>query len=155
MAETTGTTLKERLNADLHDAMRSNNDVRRSTIRLALADVHNAEIAAGHGFGDAEVEGTLKHQAKQRRDSIDEFEKAGRTDLVQKESAELEVLRSYLPETMSREEIRAIARAVIAETAASGPRDKGKVMGPLLKRIAGRAEGRDVNDEVTALLTGG
>lgn len=146
--------LKERLAADLRDALRAGDAVRKVTIRGASAAIRNAEIAAGRAYQDSDVLGVLQREVKQRRDSIEEFGKAGRPDLVAKESAELAVLQTYLPEQLTRAEIEAEARAVIAETGASGPRDKGKVMPVLVKRLAGRAEGREVNAVVSALLGG-
>ncbi len=165
--------LKEQLNEDLRAAMRGGDDVRKLTLRGLLAAVRNAEDAAvksrmdavkgeAHDeggrmlveFGDDEVTQVIRRQVKQRQDSIEQFEKAGRQDLVQKESAEMAVLQAYLPQQMGRDQIEQEVRAVIAETGATGPSDKGKVMPVLMKRLAGKADGREINAVVTELLTG-
>jgi len=99
------------------------------------------------------VIGVIAKQAKQRRESIEEFQKANRQDLVDKEAAELKVLETYLPAQMSREDVAAEARKVIEETGAKGPQDKGRVMAALMPRLAGRADGKLVNEAVTELLT--
>src|SRR4051812_9489916 len=148
-------TIKERLSDDLKSALRAADEDRKRTLRLAMASVRNAEIAAGRELDDAGVTDVLRKEVKQRRDSIEEFQRFGRDDLVQRESTELGILQDYLPQTMSRDEIAVAAREIIAEVGASGARDKGKVMGPLLKRLSGRAEGRDVNEVVTELLASG
>src|SRR5262245_51865610 len=109
-------TLKERLNEDLRAALRSADEVRKVTIRGALAAIRNAEIAAGRDFDDADVLRVLQPDAKQRRDSSEEFKKGKRQALVDKESAEIDVIQAYLPQQMGREEIAGEARAVIAET---------------------------------------
>jgi uncharacterized protein YqeY len=102
---------------------------------------------------DEQVLAVVAAQAKQRRQSIDAFKKAGRDDLVQKEEAELDVLQAYLPAQLSREEILAEARNVMDETGARSPADKGKVMPVLMKRLGDRADGRSVNEVVTELLS--
>ncbi len=163
-------TLKERIQADLAQAMRERDETRKSALRLLMAAVRNAEIpaapedeadleriaAAGKGAGldDEAVIEVIQKQVKQRRDSIDQYRKADRTDLVDKEEAELAVLESYLPEQASREEIEAAARKVVAETGASGPRDMGKVMPVIMAEFKGRADGRLVSEVVRSLLGG-
>jgi uncharacterized protein YqeY len=146
--------LKQRLTADLQDAMRQQERTRRDTIRMALAAIHNAEIEArGELDEDAALDVLIK-QAKMRRESIVEFEKGGRQDLVDKETAELEVISSYLPQQLSRDEIVETARQVIQETGASGPKDIGRVMPALMQRLQGRADGRLASEVVRELLAG-
>ncbi len=144
--------LKQQLANDLKDAIRQGQEARKNAIRMVTWAVKNAEVEKGGDLSDTDVLGVISKQVKQRRESIDEFEKAGRSDLVAKESDELTVLEAYLPPQVGREEIAEAAREVIAEVGASGPRDKGKVMPVLVKRLAGRAEGRDINEVVTDLL---
>jgi uncharacterized protein YqeY len=144
--------LKEQLNDDLRNAMRQHEDVRRDTLRLLLASVHNAEIAAGHDLDDGETIAVIAKEAKQRRESIEEFGKANRADLVAKEEAELGVIAGYLPQQATREEIMEAARRVVQETGASGARDLGKVMPVLMQQFRGRAEGGDVKAVVRELL---
>ena len=147
-------TLKEQIQSDLHDAMRAQEEIRKSALRMLTAAVHNAEIDARHEFDDAAVLSVIQKQAKQRRESIAEFRKGNRQDLVDREEAELTVLEAYLPQQAPRDEIEAAARKQIAETSAAGPRDIGKVMPPLMQQFAGRADGRVVSDVVKELLGG-
>jgi hypothetical protein len=148
--------LKEQLTADLTDAMRQSDEVRKSTLRMLLAAVNVAEVAGSERkqLTDEQVMQVLTRQVKQRRESIAEFEKADRQDLVDKEAAELKILETYMPPQMPREEIEAEARKAIAEVGAKAPSDKGKVMKILMPRLSGRADGRDINEVVTELLAG-
>ena len=144
----------DQLQTDLHEAMRAGDANRRDTLRLTLAALKNARIAAGNELEDSDMLAVLTKEAKQRQESIDEFRKAGRQDLVDKESAELAVLRGYLPEQLSREEIAEAATRVVTETGASGMKDIGKVMPPLMEELRGRADGKMVNEVVHELLSG-
>lgn len=152
-------TLKERIEADLNTAMRARDEVRKSTLRMLIAAIRNAEIPAEGStaqgrasLDDAAVTDVVLKQIKQRRDSIDSFRKAKREDLAVIEEAELVVLIEYGPKQVTREEIEAAARRVVAETGASGARDIGKVMPVLTKEFAGRADGRAINEVVRSLL---
>lgn len=145
-------TLKERIQQELNDAMRAKDETRKSALRMLRAAIHNGEIAGRHEFTDDEVVAIAKQQVKQRRDSIAEFSKAGRQDLVDIEQAELEIISTYLPAQVGREAIEAAARAVIAETGASGPKEMGKVMGPLVKQFGATADGKLVSEVVKELL---
>jgi uncharacterized protein YqeY len=144
--------LKDQLNDDLRDALRSRDETRKTTIRLALSAVHNAEIATGAPLDEAGVIAVLAREVKQRRESIEEFGKGKRQDLVDKEQAELDILLTYLPQQLSREEITAEARKVIAQVGASGPKDKGKVMPAIMGALRGKADGSEINAVVTELL---
>ena len=144
--------LKDKLADDLKDALRQGDETRKTAIRMTIAAVKNAEVAAIKQLDDPEVLAVIAKQVKQRKESIEEFGKAGRQDLVDKEAAEMRILETYLPPAMSREEIVQEARKVIAEGGAKGPGDKGKVMSALMPLLAGRAEGRLINEVVTELL---
>ena len=144
--------LKEQLANDLKDAIRQRDEPRKIAIRMTISAIKYAEIKRGAALSEADFLTLVSREAKQRLESIAEFEKADRRDLVEKERAELEVLQSYLPAQVSRDEIAEAAREVIAEVGAGGPRDKGKVMPVLIGRLAGRAEGREINEVVTELL---
>jgi uncharacterized protein YqeY len=152
--------LKDQLSADLRDAMREADETRKSTLRMLITAVRNAEIppegdTASTGRRELDDDGVLdvvRKEVKQRRDSIDLYQKAGRQDLAGKEEAEVAVLLTYLPQQMSRAEVDAVARAIIARTGATGPADKGKVMPAIMAELRGKAEGREINASVTELL---
>ena len=144
--------LKERIQSDLRAAMLARDEPRKAALRMLTAAIKNAEIEAGDELAEGELLVVLQRQVKQRRESITEFRKGGRNDLVEREEAELEAFAGYLPEEASREEIEEAAQATIAETGASGPRDIGKVMPVLIKRFQGRADGRVISEIVRGLL---
>lgn len=144
--------LKEQLQSDLLNAMRARDETRKSSLRMLTAAIKNAEIEARAPLADADVLSVIQKQVKQRRESIIEFEKGGRQDLVDKERAEMTILETYLPQQAGRDEIEAAARRIIAETGATSVRDIGKVMPVLVKEFAGTADGRAINDVVRSLL---
>jgi uncharacterized protein YqeY len=144
--------LKDKLSDDLKQALREGDDVRKRTLRVLIAAAHNAEIEKGETLDDSGTLAVIAKQAKQRRESAEEFRKGRRQDLVEREEAEAAVLDAYLPAAMSREEIVEAARKVIAEVGAQGPRDIGKVMPALVKQLAGRAEGGEISAVVRELL---
>ena len=145
--------LKEKLSTDLKQAMKGGDTVRRLVIRLVLAAVKNAEIAKQAALADSDILGVIAKEVKQHQESIEAFRQGNRQDLVAKEEAELAVLQEYLPEQMTRDEIIAEARRIIEEVGAQGPRDKGKVMPKLIAQLKGRADGREINEVVTELLS--
>ncbi|MEO8456917.1 MAG: GatB/YqeY domain-containing protein [Chloroflexota bacterium] len=146
---------KEQLTADLTAAMRAGDEVRKSTLRMLLTAVKNAEVSGSErkDLSDEQVMQVVAKQVKQRKESIDEFKKASRHDLVEKETAELIILEAYMPEQMGRDEIAAEVRKAIEEVGAKGPQDKGKLMQVLMPRLSGKAEGREINAVVTELLS--
>ncbi|UCC59469.1 MAG: GatB/YqeY domain-containing protein [Dehalococcoidia bacterium] len=146
--------LQEKLAADLKDAMKSGDKTRLEVVRMLRASIKNAEIKQQKSLEDPDILGVIAKEAKQRRESIAEFTKGNRQDLVAKEEAELAIIIGYLPEQISREEIITAARQVIEEIGARGPSDKGKVMQKLMPQLKGKAEGRDINETVTELLGG-
>ena len=145
-------TLQEKLQDDLKDAMRSGDTTRRSVIRYLRAQIHNQEIASQGPLDDQDIAVLLSKQAQQRRDSMEAFQKGNRTDLVEKEQAELDIILGYLPQQMSDEEIGDLVRQAIQQVAAVGPRDMGKVMGALMPQLRGTADGKRVSALVSQLL---
>ncbi len=145
--------LKQKLMDDLKQAMRAGDGVRRSVIRLVMAAIKNAEIARQAALSDADILGIIAKEVRQRQESIESFTQGNRHDLVAQEETELAVLREYLPQQMTREEIVVEARRVIDEVSACGLGDKGKVMPKLIGQLKGRADGREINAVVTELLS--
>jgi len=144
--------LKEKLEADLRQAMKDRDNVKRSTLRLLLAAIKNAEIAKRGSLGNPDILGVVAREVKQRNESIEAFKQGDRQDLVAQEEAEMAILQEYLPRQLSREEVIVEARQVIEEVGAQGPRDKGKVMSRIMAQLKGKADGREINEIVTELL---
>ena len=144
--------LKQKLADDLKQAMKGGDTVRRSTIRLLMASINNAEIAKRATLDNADILGIIAKEVRQHQESIDSFQQGNRPDLVAKEEAEMAVLQGYLPQQMTHEEIVEAARQVIGEVGAQGPGDKGKVMPKLIAQLKGKADGREINAVVTELL---
>ncbi len=148
-------TLKERINEDMKAAMRAREADRLSAIRLLLAAIKQKEVDERVAADDAAVTAIIEKLIKQRRDSIEQFDKGGRQDLVARETAELTLLTSYLPQQMSEAELVAAVDAAIAETGAAGPQAMGKVMALLKPRLAGRADMGKASALVKQKLAGG
>lgn len=134
------TSLKDRITEDMKSAMRARDAERLSAIRLLLAAIKQKEVDERVVADDTAVVGIVEKLIKQRNDSIQQFEKAGRVDLANKEKAEAELLRAYLPQQMSDAELSAAIDAAVAESAANGPQAMGKIMALLKPRLAGRAD---------------
>jgi uncharacterized protein len=147
-------TLIERVNTDISAAMKSKDQTRLSALRMLKAAIMNKGIEKGHDLDDAEVLQVVASLVKQRRDSIDQFSKAGRTDLVDKETGEIKVLEQYQPPAASADEIDAAVAAAIAETGAATQKDMGRVMKAVMPKLAGKtADGKTVNEAVRKRLT--
>jgi hypothetical protein len=146
--------LKETLQEDMKTAMRAGDKRRLAVIRLINAAVKQREVDERIELDDTQVTAVLDKMAKQRRESIEQYEKAGRTDLAEQESFELEVVKNYLPEPLSDSEIDDMIAEAIAATGAAGMKDMGKVMGQLKARLAGRADMGAVSARIKSRLAG-
>lgn len=148
-------TLSERIIADLTASMKAQDASRTSTLRMVKAAMMNRQIEKGDKLDDEEISKLLRSLVKQRRDSIEQYQNAGRQELADKESAEIEVIEAYLPKAASREEIEAIVVSAISETSASSMKDMGKVMKAAQAALVGKnADGRIVSEIVKAKLAG-
>ncbi|NET73224.1 MAG: GatB/YqeY domain-containing protein [Sphaerospermopsis sp. SIO1G2] len=147
-------TILETIKADLKTAMKAKDAQTRDTLRLILTAVKQIEVDKKKELNDADMQQLLMKQAKQRRESILEYEKAGRDELAEPEKLELAVIEKYLPQMMSKEEIMELAKKVIAEVGADNPKAKGAIMGKLMPQVKGKADGRLVNEVVGELMNG-
>jgi len=145
--------LKERIDADLKEAMRSRDELGTSVLRMLKSAVKYKEVEPGaHALEDSGVLAVIQTLIKQRRDSVEQFRAGGRTDLADKEEKEIVKLQSYLPAQISPEELRAEVRAAIAQVGAKGPKDMGAVMKALMPKVQGKADGKAVSEAVKAEL---
>ena len=146
--------LKDQMTEDMKNAMRAKEPERLGTIRLLLAALKQKEVDERVTLDDAAVVAIVDKLIKQRKDSIAAFTTGGRTDLADKEAAEMKVLEAYLPQRMSPDEVTAAVKAIVAELGAKGPGDMGKVMGTVKTQLAGKADMGQVSAAVKAALSG-
>lgn len=144
--------LKERLQNDMKSAMREGQTERRDVLRLLLAAIKQTEVDSGKTLDDKGVEDLLMKQMKQRRESISDYEKAGRPEQAAQEKAEVVVIEEYLPKMMSREEIEALVAAAISQLNITSAKEMGRLMGYLMPQVKGKADGRLVNEVVKELM---
>ncbi|GBE32276.1 glutamyl-tRNA(Gln) amidotransferase subunit E [bacterium BMS3Bbin05] len=146
--------LLEKIDSDLRTAMKSSDRVAVLTLRNIKSAVRNREIEKGGKLSDEEICSVLSTLAKQRKESMEQFSRGGRDDLVESEKAELSVLQKYLPEQIPEKELLQLIGDTIRETGATGTKDIGKVMKSVMPKVRGRADGKVVNREVSRLLAG-
>ncbi len=147
-------TLKTRLNDDLRQALRGGDSLRCSVIRMLLSAMNYSEIAKQATLTDSDILGVIAKEIKQRKESIEAYKSANRPELASKEEAEMAMLKAYMPEQMSRDEIVSLVKKIIAEVGAQSPRDKNKLMPKLMPMVKGKADGQEVNAVVNELLGG-
>ena len=145
-------TITTQLNESMKDAMKSGDEVRKRTVRMALASIKQAEVDKRVELDDLAVTNLLQKEVKNRREALEEAKKANRADLVSANEAEIRVLEAFLPKAMPAEDLRAIVQAAIAESGAAGPGDMGKVMKLVMPRVAGKAPNDMVSAAVRELL---
>lgn len=148
-------TLRDRIEGDIHDAMRRRDQARLDALRYLKSAILLVEKAQRKTLDEAAVVEVIAKQANDRRESIRMFEQGNRSDLVAKEAADLAVLEGYLPAPLTQAELAQLVRAVIIEAGATSARDKGRVMGRLMPQVRGRANGAQVNALVTQILESG
>jgi uncharacterized protein YqeY len=144
---------QEKMNDDMVLAAKSKDKVRLSALRMLKSGLHNREIELQRGLNETEFLQLVSSMVKQRKDSIEQFEKGGRNDLVEKETAELKVIEEFLPTQLSEADLDAAITEAIRESGAAGIRDMGKVMKALMPKVTGKADGKLVGDKVKARLS--
>jgi len=146
-------TLKKKMDQEMILAAKAKDKIRLSALRMLKSGLHNREIDLKRELNEAEFLQLLSAMVKQRKDSIEQFEKGGRTDLVEKEEAELKVIQEFMPTPMSETELDAMIAEAIRETGAASVRDMGKVMATLMSKVTGKADGKTVGEKVKARLS--
>ena len=146
-------TLKKKMDQEMILAAKAKNKIRLSALRMLKSGLHNREIDLKRELNEAEFLQLLSAMVKQRKDSIEQFEKGGRTDLVEKEETELKVIQEFMPTPMSETELDAMIAEAIRETGAASLRDMGKVMATLMPKVTGKADGKMVGEKVKACLS--
>ena len=145
-------TMRDKLEDDIRQSMRDRNQARLDALRFLKSAVQAAEKTGGESLDDARMVDVVARQVNDRRESIRMFREGNRTDLVSKESAELQVLEEYLPPQMSREELESLIQELVSQVGATSIRDKGKLMGRLMPQVKGKADGAIVNELATQIL---
>ncbi len=144
--------LRDDLNTDMKAALKAGDKLKLSTIRMLISAVKNKEIDAKRELADEEVHSVVATLVRQRQDSVEQYTQGGRIELAEKEAAEIEILKAYMPAQMSADEVRAVVDRIIAETGAEGMKDMGRVMKAVMAELKGSADGRVINEAVKAAL---
>lgn len=144
--------MKDKIKSDLNQALKNKKETEVSTLRLLLSEIHNQEIAKQADLTKEDIIKVVQKEVKRRREAIEAYQKGKRDDLVAKEKQELEILNKYLPQQLSSQELETIIQSVIKETGASGMSNFGKVMGAVMARVKGQADGKVVSESVKKAL---
>lgn len=145
--------MKEKIQSDLNQALKSKKEIEVSTLRLLLSEIHNQEIAKQAALTEEDITEVVQKEIKKRKEAIEAYQKGKRDDLVAKEKQELAILNKYLPQQLSSKELEVIIHSVIKETGASSTSDFGKVMGAVMARVKGQADGKVVSESVKKALS--
>ena len=145
--------LQQRITEDLKNAIRSKDDIRVSCLRLLKASIKNKQVEKGRDLTDEEVMGLISSAIKKGKEAVEAFRQGNREDLAGKEESEIKIFQEYLPRQLAREEIETVVREVMTQLGASGPKDLGRVMKEAVARMAGRADGKTVNEIARNLLS--